>query len=297
MNCIYLYNPNSGKNRYKDKKDYIVNKLHQKFDVVDYYETKSREDFLKCAKDACGYYDAIIFSGGDGTVNDIVNVVANEEVQPVLGYLPSGTCNDFARSLKLPKNLDKSLNCIVNGTPKKFDIFKMNDRFGVYVCAMGIFTSASYDTTQKKKRKIGKLAYYMHSIGEIFTARAQDIEIEMNGKVKKINSVLTLFINSCSVAGYNLNKKVNLHDGQMEFVAIKQKDGKHKLTFKSLMIICKMFLFGINSVKNYKSVEYFKFDDCSARGIKQTVNIDGENAGLQDFNIKVYKDYISVFTL
>ena len=280
MNCIYLYNPNSGKSKYKNKQEYIIKRLHEKFDVVDYFATKSKEDAMKLAKEACGYYDAIIFSGGDGTVNDVVNAIASEENRPVLGYLPSGTCNDFARSLSIPKKLDKALDVIINGEVKDFDIFKANERFGVYVCAYGLFTSASYDTEQKKKKKLGKIAYYFHSFKEIFTCKASDFSVklydeESNKEVKEFSgkSVLTLLINSKSVAGYKLNNDVDLHDGEMEFLAVLNK--KQKLTFKSLLVICGTFLFGVKFARKRKCVRYGKFKKCELKfdSNKTTINI------------------------
>lgn len=304
MNCIYLYNPNSGKSKYKNKQEYIIKRLHEKFDVVDYFATKSKEDAMRLAKEACGYYDAIIFSGGDGTVNDVVNAIAREENRPVLGYLPSGTCNDFARSLSIPKNLDKALDVIIKGEAKDFDIFKANERYGVYVCAYGLFTSASYDTEQSKKKKLGKIAYYFHSFREIFTCKASDFSVKLYGnelsdEVEEFSgkSVLTLLINSKSVAGYKLNNDVDLHDGEMEFLAVLNK--KQKLTFKSLLVICGTFLFGIKFAKKRKCVRYGKFKKCELNfnSNNTIVNIDGENGGVSDCKLIVLKDYLKVFML
>lgn len=303
MNCIYLYNPNSGKSKYKNKQDYIVKRLHEKFDVVDYFETKSKEDAMKLAKEACGYYDAIIFSGGDGTVNDIVNAIACEEKRPILGYLPSGTCNDFARSLSITKKLDKALDVIINGEANAYDIFKANDRYGVYVCACGLFTSASYDTEQSKKRKLGKIAYYFHSFKEIFSCKASEFNVklcmdESENEMREFSgkSVLTLLINSKSVAGYKLNDGVDLHDGEMEFLAVLSK--KQRLTFKSLMAICGTFLFGVKFAKKRKCVRYGKFKRCELEFISNNpiLNIDGENGGVHNCELIVLKDYLKVFT-
>lgn len=303
MNCVYLYNPNSGKSKYKNKQKYLIKRLHEKFDIVDYFETKSKEDVNRLAKEACGYYDAIIFSGGDGTVNDIVNAVMGEEKQPVLGYLPSGTCNDFARSLSIPKKLDEALDVIVNGCAKNFDIFKANDKYGVYVCAYGLFTSASYDTEQSKKRKLGKIAYYFHSFKEIFSCKASDFNVklykgESGGELQEFcgKSVLTLLINSKSVAGYKLNNGVDLHDGEMEFLAVLSK--KQRLTFKSLMIICATFLFGINWAKKQKCVMYGKFKKCELEFTSNNpvLNIDGENGGVNNCKLVVLKDCLKVFS-
>ena len=66
---------------------------------------KTLNDIVKILLEKGSNYDAIIFSGGDGTVNDVVNAVMKLDKQPILGYLPSGTCNDFARSLKKRKKL------------------------------------------------------------------------------------------------------------------------------------------------------------------------------------------------
>ena len=295
MNCLFIYNKNSGKSKYIKKKEYIINRLKNRFDNVDYKEPNSREEFLDVLK-SCGEYDYLVFSGGDGTVNDVVNVVLKSERKPVLGYIPSGTVNDFATSLSIPKNLKKALNVIENGSPKNIDAFLENDRYGVYVCASGIFTSASYKTDQAEKRKIGKFAYYVNSFKEVFSAKAHKIDVTIRDETQSLKSVAFFLINSKSVAGYKFNKNADLNDGEMELVSINQK--KDKLTFGSLMLIFRMFLFGLKSVLKNKNVTYKKF---SSLGVKfydnMAVNVDGENDGVHDVRIKVIKDAIKILSL
>ena len=294
MNCLYFYNNQSGKNKLEKKKDYIINRLKTKYDIIECYDSSSFDDMIKNFN-ANKHYDAIVFAGGDGTVNSMLNWTKNLSYTPTFGYIPSGTVNDFAKNLNLNKNVKKSVDVILNGQTKQIDCFKNGDRLGIYVCCTGIFTTASYDATRKAKKKFGKLAYYFHSIKELFTHRAYTIEITNDNKTQKLHSVLTLLINSKSVAGYKFNKNVDINDGEMEFLSINQK--KDKFGFKSLMLIAKLFLFGINSVKKNKNVTYFKFKKLQVNfEKKRTINIDGENGGEGDINIEVLPNKVKFFS-
>ena len=50
-------------------------------------------------------YDLIVCSGGDGTMDEVVEGMMQRKKKLPLGYIPSGTVNDFARSLKIPRNM------------------------------------------------------------------------------------------------------------------------------------------------------------------------------------------------
>jgi len=295
MKCLFIYNKNSGKNRYLKKKDYIIDRLKKRFGDVEFSEPNSKEEFLEVLKKS-KEYDYLIFSGGDGTVNDVLNAVLKSEKKPILGYIPSGTVNDFASSLSIPKNLKKALNIIEKGSPKNVDAFLENDRYGVYVCASGIFTSASYKTEQTKKQKAGKWAYYVDSFKEVFSSKAHKIDVKIGDENLSLNSVLFFLINSKSVAGYKFNKNADLNDGQMELVSVNQK--KEKLTFGSLMLIFRMFLFGLKSVLKNKNITYKKFSSLDVKFYDEmAVNVDGENDGKHNVKIKVIKDAIKILSL
>ncbi|MBR1925498.1 MAG: YegS/Rv2252/BmrU family lipid kinase [Clostridia bacterium] len=295
MKCLFIYNKNSGKGKYKKKKDYIIRRLKKRFKDVEFSEPNSKEEFLDVLK-KCSKYDYLIFSGGDGTVNDVLNAVIKSNKKPILGYIPSGTVNDFASSLSIPKNLNKALNIIEKGSPKNVDAFLENDRYGVYICASGIFTSASYKTEQTKKQKVGKWAYYVDSFREVFSAKAHKIDVEIGDEKLSLNSVLFFLINSKSVAGYKFNKDADLNDGKMELVSVNQK--KEKLTFGSLMLVLRMFLFGLKSVLKNKNITYKKFSNLKVKFYDDmAVNVDGENDGKHNVEIKVIKDAIKILSL
>ncbi len=292
MKCLYYYNNQSGKNKLEKKKDYIVSRLKEKYDTVDCFGNGEIEAMkLNLEKNN---YDAIVFAGGDGTVNNMINWVGGLKKIPILGYIPSGTVNDFSKNLGITQNVKKTIDVILKGKTKTIDCFENNGRLGIYVCCIGLFTSASYQAKHEEKKIFGKLAYYFHSIKEIFRHKAYEIEVEKDGEKQKLNSVLTLLLNSKSVAGYNFNKSTNLNDGEMEFVSVNQK--KKKLTFRSLMTVIKMFLFGIEKVKKNKNITYFTFNNLKINFENaRTINIDGENGGHNNIDICVLKGKFQFF--
>ncbi len=89
---MFLYNPNSGKGKVAKKIDYVRKKLEKKYDVVDIVETTSGADLEAKAREGALNYDVILFSGGDGTFNNVLQGVGESDV--TLGYIPSGTVND-----------------------------------------------------------------------------------------------------------------------------------------------------------------------------------------------------------
>lgn len=92
-------------------------------------------------------YTHIIAVGGDGTLHEVVNGVLNSKNSPVVGLLPSGSGNDFAKTLKGPQNLIDVFDCINNESVKKIDVGKINyktkggalaERFFINISDLGI---------------------------------------------------------------------------------------------------------------------------------------------------------------
>ena len=225
--CLFIYNPKSGKSGVTKRINYIINELETIYDEVDIRPTQYRGHATELSRDACGKYAHLIVSGGDGTVNEIINGVAEQENAPIIGYLPSGTVNDISRSLNIPRSLDKALKVIRDSNILEHDIFKANNRYGIYVCGAGAFTATSWDTDQKSKKFWGKVAYFFHGINEIFNLPDFDIKItEKNGNVYEDKYIMMLILNSRSTAGFKLNSKARLSDGKVDVVLIKRKNEK-----------------------------------------------------------------------
>lgn len=293
MKCIFVYNPESGNGRIKKYRDYILKTLAEKYGEVDCVETRHAGDATELAKNSIGVYDYFFVSGGDGTINEVVNGFGEAENAPILGIIPSGTVNDVAHSLGISKNLKKAVRNLIEGEVFEHDIFKVNDRYGIYVCCTGLFSKTSYDTERYKKKRLGKLAYFFRGVKELNTTKPTKLEITVDGKKIQRHCAMLLIFNSRSTAGFNVNKKALLDDGVVEVVVF-HSHPKRIWLFEILRAV-RFFLFGVNSVKNSKNVTYFQSSNFKIKLAEDTViNLDGEKSGKGSFDFTVINKGIKI---
>ena len=294
MKCLYVYNPTSGKQNNSKNREYILSELAKKFEVVDCKPTTKAGDAGIFAKEACGIYDVFVVSGGDGTVNEVVNALATMENRPKIGYIPTGTTNDLAHSLRIPKNVKKAVKIILDGNYVSHDIFRANDRYGIYVCCFGVFTKSSYATSQKEKKRFGRIAYFRYGITEMFSSKAFPVKLEYDGNVVESDIALGIIANSRYVAGYKINNLAKCDDGYVNVILFKNK--KKKVSFLSFLRIFRLFLFGMKSLRNNKKTVILKLNKFSITLPDDiVVNLDGENGGTGKFDFEVLKQHIEIF--
>ena len=223
MNCLFLYHPTSGRGKIVRKLGYIKKMLLTRYDSVDLVATESGEDMTRHARAAAGKYDAILFSGGDGTFNRVLQGVEDEDVH--LGYLPGGTTNDVARSLGIPRSVKGALKVILAGHEAPLDVMRTGENtFAVYIAAAGAFTRAAYSAKVSSKKRFGMLAYAFEVLRHELRLRVFPLEIEGGGEKVKTHAVLILIMNGRSVAGMPVNRRGSMRDGQLEIAVIRQKE-------------------------------------------------------------------------
>ncbi len=292
MKCLYIYNPLSGKGKAKKKRDYIISQLSSHFVDLEVIETQYAGHAKELAKDSCGKYDYLIIAGGDGTLNEVVNGIAEQENRPIIGYIPLGTVNDFAHSVGIPRNIKGAVKTIINGNPMQHEIFKAGHRYGVYVCAMGVATETSYATTQATKKKLGKLAYFLHGVKKVFKTKSIPLTLEFEGGKIEGQFGLMLAINSKYVASFKVNKKFVYNDGYVDILLVEEK--KKIVSVPRLLTIAKVFLlgFGVKSSKYVTKLRLEKFTLTAPDDV--VINLDGEGVGSGKFDFEVIKDGLQI---
>jgi len=238
MKCIFIYNPNSGNGRILRYLDYIESEFKKAYSEVVMRGTTSREDMFNAVQEACNNFDILAFSGGDGTFNDIANVVCKEEKRPILAYIPAGTVNDLARNLKIPRNIKKAVKVITKGQITYHDAGMINNQYFVYVAGTGTFTSVSYETKQSVKKILGKLAYVLDGLEDIVQPKIVKVKIKTNDTHEEIEGEypLLLVLNSKTCGGFPFNKGGHLNDGIFDIICVKKLYKMHTLNIFNLFI-------------------------------------------------------------
>ena len=228
MKTLFIYNPNGVHMQIKYNLYDVLNTLSKEYkDLVVYASTKTK-DIINYVKKNGSKYELIIVSGGDGSLSEAVNGIMSLKKKPKLGYIPAGSTNDYASSLKLSKDMKKCAKQIVDHKDiKKIDIGKFNNDYFVYVAAFGAFTEVAYSTPQDIKNAIGHLAYLLNGINSISKIKSYDLSIKSDNETYDGKYIYGMITNTLSVGGmYHLNNRnVKLDDGLFEVMLIeKPKD-------------------------------------------------------------------------
>lgn len=167
--------------------------------------------------------DLVVCIGGDGTFNECVDGLLECGASTALGYIPAGSTNDFANSLKLSKNIMKAAKDIMEGTARFLDVGSFNGRHFTYVASFGAFTKVSYATPQNVKNSLGHLAYVLEGINDISTITPHHLRFTTDERTVEGDYIFGAVSNSTSVAGLlTISPKiVDMNDGRFEVLLIR----------------------------------------------------------------------------
>jgi diacylglycerol kinase (ATP) len=107
-------------------------------------------------------YRLLILGGGDGSVSSVVDFLADHHV--VLGLVPLGTANDFARTLGIPSDIEKACDAIASGKIVDVDLGIAGENYYVNVASVGLGVEATRALSPWLKKSTGPLAYPVAAI-------------------------------------------------------------------------------------------------------------------------------------
>lgn len=281
MKGLFIINPSSGRQNFKENLNQIAGKLIMERIVptIDVFYTEKKNDARdKAATLKKGDYDFVVSVGGDGTLNEVVNGLILSGSEIPLAIISSGTVNDFATYLKLPGASDVDVFCdmIKNFQLKDVDAGKINDEYFINVVAGGILTDVAYKTSKDVKAVLGPLAYYIEGAKELpkqFFGDLMKLEYECNGEVHQEEVILFAIANSRSVGGFkDAAPLASVSDGKLDILILK----KVELLQASDLVI--KFLLGEHP--QHPAVEYIQTDAIRISEVGESTDLsidyDGE---------------------
>ncbi len=225
---LVIINPCSGRYTVRNQLLHIADEFTKAGFETTVYTTQKRGDATAYAKHLADKFDLIVCRGGDGTFNETVNGILQSGIEVPLGYIPSGTTNDFAHSLGIPTNASKAIDLICSVEPKWHDMGQLNnDRFFCYTASFGVFTKCSYNTSQKSKNLFGYSAYVAAGLKELKGFKPIPMRIECDNDVYEGEYAFGAISSSLNIGGiikYD-REEIEFDDGMFELNLAKMPHG------------------------------------------------------------------------
>ena len=198
----FIYNPLAGKGNIRGKLFEVIQALASAEYEVTVYPTREPRDATERVRELPDGYDLVVCCGGDGTLDEVVTGMMQREKKLPIGYIPAGSCNDFARSLQIPNNMQQAAEIAVQGQNFTVDVGSLNERNFVYVAAFGIFTDVSYSTKQGMKNVLGHMAYILEGMRRIASVKSYYLKVESEELCFEGDFLFGMVTNSKSVGGF-----------------------------------------------------------------------------------------------
>lgn len=229
---LLIVNPCSGRAKMYTELLKVVEILSAADFAVTVYPTKCKGDATEyISKLSNNDYSTIVVCGGDGTLNEVITGIMQAKLSVPLGYIPSGTLNEWSSGLKISRNIEAAAKDITKNNKIMLDIGKFHDKYFSYTASFGAFTSASYSAPQNVKNVLGQAAYFFEGIKSLANIKPIHLKFTYNGIQKEGDYLFGAISNSLSVGGivkYDKNCVV-LNDGEFEVLLIKNPDNILKL--------------------------------------------------------------------
>lgn len=198
---MLIINPVSGKRTSLRFLPDIIGIFNNGGYAVSVFPTGKRGDATDLAEQYSADFDIVVCIGGDGTLNETITGLVRSKSGKPLGYIPSGSTNDFAACHGIPSDMLRAAMNIVSGSAEKIDIGQFQSRYFCYVAAFGAFSWLSYTTPQNLKNVLGHSAYIIDAVKDLPKVKSHRLKLTSADSVCEGDFIFGAICNSTSVAG------------------------------------------------------------------------------------------------
>ena len=229
---LFIMNPYAGMRKANRYLTDILTLFNRADYEVTTYMTAGPGDAGRVVEGYAPGMDLVVCCGGDGTLNETITGILRSGASCAIGYIPAGSTNDFAASLKLSTNIMQAAQDIVEGTPVVYDVGRFGDRYFSYVASFGAFTKSSYSTPQSIKNALGHTAYVLEGISELSQIRKVHVRMELEEETVEDDFIFGCISNSTSIGGIlTLDPKiVDMADGLLEVFLVRAPKNLTEIT-------------------------------------------------------------------
>ena len=220
LNYKFIVNPAAG----QKNADQIIDSIKEVFafsnSSFDFHVTTGPGNAISVAEYAAqNGADVVVAVGGDGTVNEVVNGLADNDA--VLGVIPTGTGNDFAQAVDMPFEVKKASKQLLRGMTRTIDLGKVGDRLFINLVGVGFDGAVANLTNKNGKRVQGSLMYLISVLRTLFTYKTVPMKITLDDQSFETNPMLVAVgIGPSYGGGINIVPQAVQDDGYFDVCVI-----------------------------------------------------------------------------
>ncbi|KPL60161.1 YegS/Rv2252/BmrU family lipid kinase [Rossellomorea vietnamensis] len=286
--AMLIVNPSSGKELGKHYSDHALKTMKEMGYETFLRLTKGEGDAMEFAREACEKrYDFLAAMGGDGTINEAINGMAEQEHRPLFGLIPLGTVNDFARALNIPMKPEEAIEIFKQNHVQKTDVGKINDRYFVNIVAVGALAEASFSTPVEQKSKLGPLAYIIEGMKKMKEKQPFELKVQSEHDWEG-EALLMLIALTNSVGGMEtIAPEAKVNDGQLHVFIIKD------MALPQFLLLLPKILLG--ELAGSEHVHYMKVTNLQANSTYEMIaNVDGDEGDMLPITIENLKQHLDI---
>lgn len=279
MKHIFIINPNSGRNKKFDMENKIRSLCQKKEMDFHIYRTSAQGEAERIVKMLKDEEPAVIYAvGGDGTVNEVVNGMIGSN--HMLSVIPSGSGNDFYRTLKLYKK-----------EYIRSDIGKINDRYFINIACIGIDAEIANNVSLMRKFPVIPVSqrYNASIIYTFLKYKFKKLKFRF-GELSKEGSFTIVTVCNARYygSGFQIAPHAMIDDGQLEIYTVEKMP---KINIPGLLLKLK-------KGRHEEDKRVYRYTDSSVDILcddNVICNVDGEQLESDRFHIEVVKNGITIF--
>ena len=275
MKYVFIINPASGKTDYNKIKENIIKTLEN--EDYEIYETKAPKEAIQIANRFKNEENTIVYSvGGDGTLNEVVNGIAEGKCK--LGIIPTGSGNDFYRTLKEAQTENVRL-----------DLGKLNGRYFINIASVGMDAETCNNANKIKSKIKLHSSYYLALIHTFLTFKNKSLKLKIDKNVYAGDYIIAAICNGKYYGGgFKIAPVASFDDNQFDIYLV-SKASKFKL-IKILASLLKSEHEKYNEVRKYTGKNITITSENNL-----IVNIDGEITISKNIEIEMIEDALIIY--
>jgi diacylglycerol kinase (ATP) len=226
-----IVNPTSGGGRARRVSENILVGMERRGVNATMVATTVPRDAMRLGLEAArSGVDLVVAAGGDGTVHETANgllrALAEGVDGPVLGVLPLGSGNDFAKLVGPLDDLDRSMDILVEGEPRRFDAARASwvgaEHWFINAAGTGIDVEVVRQILRKRGRATATVARYLSAVlRALVRYRAIPLRITMDGQVMEREVMIIAAANGrCIGGGFWICPNAEPEDGQFDICMV-----------------------------------------------------------------------------